>query len=152
MMFAFQTFIASLLFLSLQIWATPTPDSLPSFNSSSDLQPRNTGTIEAFLWVSDCSGTPDYTWSASQGCYSYNGNTDMYSINLSEDINIGCEFILFVAYHDNYDCSGTATFARGGPGCWGSSNSIKSFAMDCDWNIGRGVRDLGMIGTQIVIF
>ncbi|KAH7128829.1 hypothetical protein B0J11DRAFT_505290 [Dendryphion nanum] len=102
-----------------------------------DLFPRS-GSIRAYKWVSDCSGSSDWTWqNVGAGCYSFNGNTDMYSIYVNNLGLPGCadDFHypqIYYNFHD-FGCNrGWATKESTSNGCMHDSKPIKSFEIFCE--------------------
>ena len=95
---------------------------------------KRSGTYKAFLTTLDCTGSSDFTWTPQLGCFSFNGNRDMYSI-LFNGVNI-CQSgnYRLTRYIGSFNCQGASTTGTGGGGatCFNNNgNSFKSFKVEC---------------------
>nr|UYO77230.1 hypothetical protein [Trichoderma psychrophilum] len=125
----------------LGVLSTPIAEA----SNNDALVARHVATITGFPSSTTCAQNSGgaFTWNISNGeasCYSYNGNTDMYSLHMewSDGDQCGGDTGVLYLYHDDYNCgdfSSTTRLFGGANGNFCASNggnSIKSFTFGCE--------------------
>ncbi|KAK5653781.1 hypothetical protein OQA88_7939 [Cercophora sp. LCS_1] len=115
------------------------PVSPPALDRRQSGNPNYAGTLQAWRWVSNCGGAPDYTWypvswngpfTLGQNCYEFwegGQRRDVYSLYLTGDWGL-CS----VQGHANAGCSGSPDAVGGVYVCANrGGGSIKSFQVVC---------------------